>query len=141
MTPNRTNEARFTAINVGCSQLSSFIVPTDFDRHNLLLINSLSTSKQIFPSERKVAHSKNRFRFVDSTLYKACSSNVTKKLLDGNVDVFDDLPQQWRRDIPPRMKRHGGTSPVWMSKLSVSSALAHLSKAETFQCPNDFARL
>ena len=91
MTPDRINEARFTGINVGCSQLSSFIVPTDFDRHNLLLINSLSTSKQIFSPGRKVASSKNRF-VVSRSLVGSLRDEAPKGLYSNSISIRSMAP-------------------------------------------------
>ena len=91
MTPDRINEARFTGINVGCSQPLSFIVPADSDRQRLLLINSLSTSKQVFPSERKVASSKNRF-VVSRSLVGSLRDEAPKGLYSNSISIRSMAP-------------------------------------------------
>jgi len=61
-----------------------------------------------------------------------------QEFFHGEVDILGDLAQQDRRDVASLVNRHRGSSPIWVAKLLVRSALARLSEAQLVQDRDDF---
>jgi len=65
---------------------------------------------------------------------------MPEELIHGQINVFDDLAKQDRRDVVAGMERNRRATSVRMAKLLVGSALSHFLKAQVFQYPDDLAR-
>lgn len=63
---------------------------------------------------------------------------MLEKLADRKPNVFCDLTQQNRRDVPTLMKRYGRTTAIAMSILLMRSTLPDLDKAKLKQNRHDF---
>jgi hypothetical protein len=66
---------------------------------------------------------------------------MAEELLWRNRDIFDDLSQKRRRDIPACMERDGCPSSISVSELAVRAALTNLNKAEPLQRSNHLPSL
>ena len=64
-----------------------------------------------------------------------------QQLFDRKTDVLRDLTKQCRRNIATLMKRNGGSSTVWMPKLSVRTSLADFREPQLSEKRHDLARL
>jgi len=66
-------------------------------------------------------------------------SSWVEKLVDGQVDVFGDLPKQDRRNVSTLVKRNSGTPPIRMSELLMRTLLANFCEAMRAQELHDFS--
>jgi len=60
-----------------------------------------------------------------------------KKFLHRESDIFDYLPEQYRRYVPPAVKGYGGAASIRMAELFVRSPLSDLLKTESFEHTDD----
>lgn len=65
---------------------------------------------------------------------------MPEEFVHGQINVFDDLAKQDRRDVVAGMERNRRATSVRMAILLVGSALSHFLKSQVFQYPDDLAR-
>ena len=63
---------------------------------------------------------------------------MVKELIRRQPNVLDDLSEDDRREVARPMVRHRCLSPVWMAKLPMRPALAHLDEAKPFKDTHGF---
>lgn len=68
-------------------------------------------------------------------------SITLQQLVDREVNVPRDLPEQRRRDVAAGMERDRCPSAVRMSELPVGATLPRFSEAQTYQKSSDLTRL
>ena len=74
-------------------------------------------------------------------LQRLVGLTVLEQAIDGEPDVFGDLPEQDGRNIPALMKRHGGTSSSTVTKLLVRTTLPDLRETKLEENGDDLCRL
>ena len=65
---------------------------------------------------------------------------VGQKIVGGEPDILDDLPQQRCGDVPAGVEWHRCRSSIRMSELPMRTSLANLDETESQKDCNDFAR-
>jgi len=70
-----------------------------------------------------------------------CGLTELEQVIDGESDVFGDLPEQDGRNIPALMKRHGGASSSTITKLLVGTTLPDLRETKLEENGDDLRRL
>lgn len=65
---------------------------------------------------------------------------MREQSIDGEPDVFGDLPEQDGRNIPALMKRHRGTSSSTVTKLLVRTTLPDLRETKLEENRDDLYR-
>jgi hypothetical protein len=68
-------------------------------------------------------------------------SQFAHEFLARETNIFDNLPQQKRRDITASVKRNSRASSIRMTILFMGAALTNFDKSPLFQNMSDLARL
>jgi len=68
-------------------------------------------------------------------------SQFAQEFLARETNIFDNLPQQKRRDITASVKRNGRASSIRVTILFMGAALTNFDKSHLFQNMGDLARL
>lgn len=67
--------------------------------------------------------------------------SLLQKLFDGEADVFGDLPQEWRCDVPTLMHWDCGAPAIGMPVLDMGAALTHYLEVQSLKQAADLGRL
>jgi hypothetical protein len=106
---------------------------------------SLATLLSTLPIRPQMLPPLHRFRegaFANvSHRFDPIVSQFAHEFLARETNIFDNLPQQKRRDITASVKRNSRASSIRMTILFMGAALTNFDKSPLFQNMSDLARL